>query len=230
MKKQTYIVIFVVSLIALLVWLMPNQKKVQDKAEANTVRKEIELKYLSQQVSTLHFTEAEVQARVQKSTARRKLVNLDENKLRQGISEKEMFYTSDVNRVTKHNPIELSEAQKNDGRIFLGNNIYTLEGKTIGDRVGFTVPAYGLKREAIIEKIDVDLDDDIVSWSGHLEGGDKNNETFHITQTVKDNFTIGTINSEGRTYAMLMKNGYGWINNVENESAAILAGEGHHDH
>ncbi len=225
MNKRVYFIIAIVCFVVLMVWLVPSQKSIQAKVENNFIKNEVKKSGSLPQDAPLKFTESEIQKRIQESLIRRKLITLDENKLRKGILEKQMFHSSDADIVAKYNPISLSSEQKNDGRIFLSNDIYMLEGKNIGDTVKFNVPKYGLNREATITEIVVDPNDDIVSWSGYLEGGDTNSEVFHITQTVKDNFTIGTINSDGKTYALQIKNGYGWINNVENESATILASE-----
>ncbi|MCG9494184.1 metalloprotease secretion chaperone CpaB [Acinetobacter pittii] len=230
MKKLFYIFITLSFFIALLVWLMPSQKAEQAKIENSLLKKHTNRSRFPSQKTSLTLTDSEIQERIQESNTRRKFIKLDENKLHKGILEKEMFHSSDAETVAKFNPMELTEEQKNDGRIFLSNDLYTLEGKKVGDSIELNVPEYGLKREATITKIDVDPKDDIVSWSGYLVGGDTNKEGFHITQTVKDNFTIGTINSDDKTYSMLIKNGYGWINDVANESAAILAGESDHDH
>ena len=41
---------------------------------------------------------------------------------------------------------------------------------------------------------------------------------------------MGTITADGKTYTILMKNGYGWVNDVANESAALEAAEKETDH
>lgn len=228
MNKRVYFIIAIVCFVALLVWLMPSQKGIQAKVENNLIKNEVKKSDSLPPTASLKLTESEIQERIQASLIRRKLVTLDENKLRKGILEKQIFSLSDADTVSQNNPISLTTEEKNDGRIFLSNDIYTLEGKNIGDTVKFNVPEYGLNREATITGIDVDPNDDIVSWSGYLAGGDTNSEVFHITQTIKDNFTIGTINSDGKTYTLQIKNGYGWINTTENESAAIIAAEHSH--
>jgi len=136
---------------------------------------------------------ADIKQRVKKAIARRQFVHLDEARLEQAATNTAMFKASDADTVAAKNPIQLSDALKNDGRAYISYDPYTLEGKSIGDRVQFNVPALGINRSAIIDQIKVDAHDDIVSWTGHLENGDQNNESFYISQTIKDDFAVGTI-------------------------------------
>jgi hypothetical protein len=225
MNKRIYLIISVVLVVSLLAWWGSGQQETLNTSETIKSKKNEQMNEVNQTSISENLTESQIQERIKDSVTRRKFVNLDEGKLRAGIANKQMFNSSNVDTVSMYNPIPLTDLQKKDGRIFLRNDLYTLEAKNIGDQIIFDVPGYGLKRAATIEHIDVDPKEDIVSWSGYLEGGDKNTEKFHMTQTIKDNFMIGTITAEGKTYTILMKNGYGWVNDVANESAAIEADE-----
>ncbi|MCT9189292.1 metalloprotease secretion chaperone CpaB, partial [Acinetobacter baumannii] len=160
MKKLFYILITVTCFTSLLVWFMPSRKTEQAKIENSLLKKDAHRSGFSSQTTPLTLTDSEIQERVQESNTRRKFIKLDENKLKKGILEKEMFHSSDADTVAKFNPMELTEEQKNDGRIFLSNDLYILEGKKVGDSIELNVPEYGLKREATITKIDVDPKDD----------------------------------------------------------------------
>lgn len=228
-----YLIIFVVLtvlVVSLLAWFISSQEDTTDTAETMTSNKSDQIDQVNSPKLNANLSETQVLQRIKDSHARRKLVSLDEDKLRAGIFNQQMFYLSTVDTVSMYNPIPLTDAQKKDGRIFLRNDLYTLEAKNVGDQIVFNVSGYGLNRRAVIERIEVDPGEDIVSWSGSLEGGDQNNEKFHITQTIKDNFTMGTITADGKTYTILMKNGYGWVNDVANESAALEAAEKEMDH
>ncbi|WP_336951290.1 metalloprotease secretion chaperone CpaB [Acinetobacter sp. AS167] len=230
MNKRMYLIIFVVLtvlVVSLLAWFISGQ---EDTAETMTSNKSDQIDQVNSPKLNANLSETQVLQRIKDSHARRKLVSLDKDKLRAGIFNQQMFYLSTVDTVSMYNPIPLTDAQKKDGRIFLRNDLYTLEAKNVGDQIVFNVPGYGLNRQAVIERIEVDPDEDIISWSGSLEGGDQNSEKFHITQTIKDNFTMGTITADDKTYAILMKNGYGWVNDVANESAALEAAEKEMDH
>jgi len=233
MNKRIYLIISVVLtvlVVSLLAWFISGQQETADTAKAIASKQNEQIDQVNSPKLNANLTETQVLQRIKDSHARRKLVTLDEDKLRAGIFNQQMFNLSTVDTVSMHNPVPLTDAQKKDGRIFLRNDLYTLEAKNVGDQIVFNVPGYGLNRQAVIERIEVDPDEDIVSWSGSLEGGDQNNEKFHITQTIKDNFTMGTITADGKTYAILMKNGYGWVNDVANESAALEAAEKETDH
>ncbi len=157
------------------------------------------------------LSDADIKQRVKKAIARRQFVHLDEVKLAQAAANTAMFTASDADTVAAKNPIQLSDALKNDGRAYISYDPYTLEGKGIGDRVRFNIPAIGINHSAVIDQVKVDAHDDIVSWTGHLEHGDQNNESFYISQTIKDDFAVGTITTLNGMYSLKVKNGVGWV-------------------
>lgn len=231
MMKQRYMIISVVLfvvLLSLLIWKMSIQEGTSKQDRTTGLERTQPLNKDKPTLVNINLTESQILERIKESHDRRKLVTLDETRLRDGMLRNQMFNLSDVDSVSINNPMPLTKEQKMDGRIFLKSDVYTLEGKRVGDQIEFNVSGFGLKREAIIQKIEIDPKDDIVSWSGYLKGGDQNSDKFHITQTVKDDFTIGTITANGTTYSILMKNGYGWVNDIANEAAAIEAHEAGH--
>ncbi|WP_410210148.1 metalloprotease secretion chaperone CpaB [Aquirhabdus sp.] len=157
------------------------------------------------------LSDADIKQRVKKAIVRRQFVHLDVARLEQAAANIAMFKPSDADTVAANNPIQLSDALKNDGRAYISYDPYTLEGKGVGDRVQFNVPAIGINRSAVIDQVKVDAHDDIVSWTGHLENGDQNNENFYISQTIKDDFTVGTITTLNGTYNLKIKNSVGWV-------------------
>lgn len=215
-------------LILLLIWLKPDNLF----AKPTIVNQATASSTLSSAIAPLPvLSNKEIQQRVKQAISRRQFVRLDESKLHQGVVKSSLFQPSDAKTVVEINPIKLTEAQQQDGRAFINYDLYTLEGKIVGDRIQFYVPEVGLNRTAIVDQVKVDPQDDIISWSGHLENGDQNNEDFYISQTIKDNYAIGSVTTiDGGVYSLETKNGVGWISNRPDASSIHNHDDGIHDH
>lgn len=206
------VVVIGVVIISVFVWIRSDEQDVAESFSTTSALKP--LASSSDAVAQPVLTDEEIKQRVKQGTARRKFARLDETKLKQAVVKTTMFQASDAKTVSQYNPIQLTDAQQHDGRAFISYDPYTLEGKFVGDRIQFKVPQLGLNRSAVIDRIKVDPKEDIIAWSGHLENGDQNNENFHISQTMKDEYTIGTITTiDGGMHSIETKNGVGWISN-----------------
>lgn len=171
------------------------------------------------------FSLDQVKQRLKDSRLRRKGLSLDEDQFKFNLMRTQLFEASDAQTMKAHNPKLMAEAQLNDGRVFIKNDPYILESKAVGDKISFMVASYGLKHNGTIQRIQVDPNEDIVTWSGVLEGGDPNQDQFHLSQSMKDQFTAGTVTTNGKTYSILVKNGYGWFKDVDQEAVALLNAE-----
>lgn len=211
---------------ALLYWLSPQQASDSGQHHSVIVAKDspVEADVLTQPIS-----KTSIEQRLALGRQRRKGLALNEADFRLNIAKSELFEMSDAQTMADRNPRLMSNMQFEDGRVFIQNDPYVLESKTVGDTIAFTAVGYGLKRKGVIQQVHVDPKEDIVTWTGVLEGGDPNRELFSISQSLKDQFTAGTIQSQGKTYAVMVKNGYGWLKDLDQEAAALIAAEMQND-
>lgn len=217
MKKYAILAIFFVVIFALIAFLYMNKNRA-DSSDINTrhsgtkaeVSQDLAKITTNVDIVTPPSTE-QAKQKSKEAIERRQFSRLDKEKLEDAVNRKKLFLPSTMELVAQYNPITLStEANKNQIE-FVSYDPYVLESKGVGDRVTFRSSQFGINREGIIDKIVVDPHEDIVTWSGYLDHGDKNREKFNISQTIKDNYTIGTVTTANKEIYMEIKNGYGWI-------------------
>lgn len=221
----TIICVISIAVVGFLIWLKSDQQVITTQLQQDS-----DLRLLTEsnhRSDPLLLDQEQVEHRIQASIERRKFADLDTEKLKQAVDKTDVFLVIDRKQVFQKNPINLSEKEKNDGRVFIEYDLYNLESKQVGDPLILKVSELGLRRQGIIEKVTVATNDDIVSWSGYLENGDKNNESFYISQSIQDNYVSGSITTLDGTYTIEAKNGAGWI---IPPSSGLPTEDGHSEH
>jgi hypothetical protein len=111
----------------------------------------------------------------------------------------------------------LSKKQQTDGRSFIEYDSYVLEAKAVGDLIEIYIPEIGMTLHGKIEV--VETNEDIVRWAGHFEEFDATRNSFSISQTLEDDYTIGTFETPIKSFSMEVKKGLGWIVNHTSDSS-----------
>ncbi|HFX6348801.1 TPA: metalloprotease secretion chaperone CpaB [Acinetobacter nosocomialis] len=101
-----------------------------------------------------------------------------------------------------------------------------IELKKVGDTVKFQMLEYGINRTGKIVEIEP-VDQDIVRWTGRFDQGDPNQNSFTITQSQKDHYTIMQIFTEKGNYSAEIKDGVGLVQTMDE---GVTDQELHHDH
>lgn len=118
----------------------------------------------------------------------------------------------------------LSEKQRHDGRGFIEYDPYVIETKFVGDQVDVFLPELGITATAVIDRVE-HVDDDIIRWQGTFSNFSGGQNKFTLTQTLKDQYAVGTIETPMGNFNMESKNGYGWV--INQQADFYLPKDGH---
>lgn len=103
----------------------------------------------------------------------------------------------------------LTEAQKHDGRVFVSYDPYIIESKLVGDTIQVLIPQIGLALEGQIQAVEVN--GDILRWTGSFTDLNDMNNRFSITQTMIDRYTHAVYETPFGHFNMEVKNEVGWV-------------------
>lgn len=147
--------------------------------------------------------------------ARRPFYRLDQQKVANALSKTAMWQYADPQKAFQVLPW-LSEKQKTDGRSFIEYDAYVLESKFVGDQVDIFLPEIGLTAKAVIDDIQ-QIDDNIIRWQGHFIDFNDSQGVFSISQTLTDQYAVGSFQTPLGNFNMESKNGMGWVVNQEKD-------------
>lgn len=102
-----------------------------------------------------------------------------------------------------------AERQMPNGRQFVAYDPYVLEVKDVGDDIEVYIPHAGLTLHGVID--DVEVNGDIIRWSGGFEDFNSTQSRFSISQTMIDDYVLGTFETPMGSFSLEAKNGRGWI-------------------
>lgn len=105
--------------------------------------------------------------------------------------------------------LDAAERQVANGRQFVAYDPYVLEAKDVGDEIEVYLPQAGLILHGVID--DVEVNGDIIRWSGGFEDFNSTESRFSIGQTMIDNYVLGTFDTPMGSFSLEAKNGRGWI-------------------
>ena len=147
--------------------------------------------------------------------ARRPFYKLDKQQVQAALNKTAMWQFADPQKAVQALPW-LTEKQKTDGRAFIQYDPYVLESKFVGDQIDVFLPELGMTAKAVIDDIRP-VDNDIIRWQGHFVDFNDSNSGFSISQTLKDQYAVGSIQTPLGSFNMESKNGMGWIVNQEKD-------------
>ncbi|ALN78617.1 hypothetical protein LA76x_0456 [Lysobacter antibioticus] len=102
-----------------------------------------------------------------------------------------------------------AERQIPNGRQFVAYDPYVLEAKNVGDNIEVYVPHIGLTLHGVID--DIEVNGDIIRWSGGFEDFNSTQSRFSVSQTMIDDYVLGAFDTPMGSFSLEVKNGQGWI-------------------
>ncbi|MBX9404045.1 metalloprotease secretion chaperone CpaB [Lysobacter sp. BMK333-48F3] len=134
--------------------------------------------------------------------------SLDRTRLQQARARKDVLQLADPARVAA-GALKPTPRQMSDGRQFVAYDAYVLEARGVGDEFEVYVPNIGLTLHGVIDTVEVN--GDIVRWSGTFEDFNSTQSRFSISQTMIDDYVLGSFDTPMGSYNLEAKNGLGWI-------------------
>ena len=147
-------------------------------------------------------------ARLDLVQGRRPLHRFNSEKLQEAAQTLEISGLTDPKEAIKKLGF-LTERQKTDGRVFIDYSPYVIESKIIGDNINILLPQAGMTLKGTIESIEVN--GDIIRWSGSFSDVNANSNRFTISQTMTDSYAIAVYETPFGAFNMEAKNGTGWV-------------------
>ncbi|WP_152566030.1 metalloprotease secretion chaperone CpaB [Lysobacter antibioticus] len=142
------------------------------------------------------------------ATRRRATFLLDETHLKAARLRTDILQLADPKAVIA-GKLKLTEEQINDGRQFVVYDLYVLESKDVGDAITVYLPSTGLALRGAIDSVEVN--GDIIRWSGTFEDFNSTQNGFSISQTMIDDYVLGNFETPIGSFNLEAKNGLGWI-------------------
>lgn len=214
------VVLFGITLLAMLFYFKPasssthdpNQPDSSDNTAASTGKQvQVATEFPAEQRIKPASTDKAAEAVM----ARRPFYKLDKQQVQAALNKTAMWQFADPQQATQALPW-LTEKQKTDGRAFIQYDPYVLESKFVGDQIDVFLPELGMTAKAVIDEISP-VDNDIIRWQGHFVDFNDGNSGFSISQTLKDQYAVGSIQTPLGNFNMESKNGMGWIVNQEKD-------------
>ncbi len=202
------VVALIVMIGAILYWLNPQTLISSSKSTPNLDHGQSTPDQTKLVQQTGFESNATLKKQFSQAKLRRPYVGLDETQFNQQRLHNRLVQEADLKDIQHHSPMLLKGYKPDDGRIFIHFDPYSIESKFEGDSVKIYVPELGLNQEGIINKVESIEGDDIVRWTGVFAN---NQGDFSVSQTLKDQYTIMTVNTAQGSYVMESKNGYGWV-------------------
>ncbi|ALN61478.1 hypothetical protein GLA29479_593 [Lysobacter antibioticus] len=145
---------------------------------------------------------------IERLVSRRSTFSLDRTKLQAALSKKAVLQLADPDKVIAGS-LRPSAKQISDGRQFIAYDPYVIESKAVGDDIEIYLPNIGLTAHGVIDNIEVN--GDIIRWSGRFEDFNSTQSSFSISQTMIDQYVLGVFETPMGTFNLEAKNGLGWI-------------------
>jgi hypothetical protein len=133
--------------------------------------------------------------------------SLDRARLRAAKSRKDLRLIEPIEVLA--GTLKVTERQIANGRQFVAYDSYVLEAKDVGDDVEVYLPHFDLTLHGVID--DVEINGDIIRWSGRFEDFNSTQNRFSISQTMIDDYVLGTFETPMGSFSLEAKNGRGWI-------------------
>ncbi|WP_064747113.1 metalloprotease secretion chaperone CpaB [Lysobacter antibioticus] len=134
--------------------------------------------------------------------------SLDRARLQSARARKDLLQLVDPAKVAA-GALKPTPRQMGDGRQFVAYDAYVLESKGVGDDIEVYVPNLGLTLHGVIDNVEVN--GDIVRWSGMFEDFNSTMSKFSISQTMVDDYVLGSFDTPMGSYSLEAKNGLGWV-------------------
>lgn len=139
---------------------------------------------------------------------RRATFPLDRTRLQSARARKDLLQLADPAKVAA-GALKPTPRQMADGRQFVAYDAYVLEARGVGDEFEVYVPNIGLTLHGVIDTVEVN--GDIVRWSGTFEDFNSTQSRFSISQTMIDDYVLGSFDTPMGSYNLEAKNGLGWV-------------------
>lgn len=212
------VVLFGITLVAMLFYFKPATKV--DNSSDVTITASVDNGSNGERVASEFPSEQRIKPAdnaqaVQAIVARRAFYRLDPQQVQAALGKTAMWEFADPQKAIQALPW-LTEKQKTDGRSFIQYDPYVLESKFVGDQIDVFLPELGLTAKAVIDDIRP-VDDNIIRWQGHFVDFNDSQSGFSISQTLKDQYAVGTFKTPLGNFSMESKNGMGWVVNQEKD-------------
>lgn len=212
------VMLFGITLLAMLFYFKPSANS--SPASTTTVAGEVASTAAPVRVASEFPTEQRIKPAspaqaVNAIVARRPFYKLDQRQVQAALAKTAMWQFADPQKAAQALPW-LTAKQKSDGRAFIEYDPYVLESKFVGDQIDVFLPELGLTAKAVIDDIRP-LDDDIIRWQGHFTDFSAGQSSFSISQTLKDQYAVGSFQTPLGNFNMESKNGMGWVVNQEKD-------------
>lgn len=145
---------------------------------------------------------------IERLVSRRSTFSLDRTKLQAALGKKAILQLADPDKVIAGS-FRPSAKQISDGRQFIAYDPYVVESKGVGDDIEVYLPNIGLTAHGVIDNVEVN--GDIIRWSGRFEDFNSTQSSFSISQTMIDQYVLGVFETPMGTFNLEAKNGLGWI-------------------
>ena len=139
---------------------------------------------------------------------RRAAFPLDRTRLQSARARKDFLQLADPAKVAA-GALKPTPRQMADGRQFVAYDAYVLEARGVGDEFDVYLPNIGLTLHGVIDTVEVN--GDIVRWAGTFEDFNSTQSRFSISQTMLDDYVLGSFDTPMGRYSLEAKNGLGWL-------------------